>query len=205
MEERKLNEKESLKLITQMIENTQQNTEIGGSNHFIIWGITILMVSLTVGTFVLLTGNMLFNIAYFLIPIIGYSWDRTLSRKEKVTTYIDKMVNVTWKVCGVFCIAVPIIITLLSIFASDYLIFRNGSLYTLIPSIEIIIVSLSIAVTGIIINSKSIRTAGFVGLCLSFLTFVSVPYAVPYTFSIWSIACLIIPGIKFKREIKQSY
>lgn len=203
MEERKLNERESLELITRMIQNTQQNTDVGGSNQFIIWGVTILIVSAIVGTLILLTNNMIFNFGYFLIPIIGYCWSKTLKRKERVVTHMDKMLDITWKVCGIFCLAVPIITSLLSTIFADDLIFKNGGLYAIIPSIEIIIVSLAIAMTGIIINSKSIRVAGFVGLFISFLTFISAPYAIHYTFAIWSIACLIIPGIKLNREIKQ--
>ena len=38
MEERKLNEKESLELITRMIRNTKHNLEIGDGNIFLFWG-----------------------------------------------------------------------------------------------------------------------------------------------------------------------
>ncbi len=40
MEERKLNEKESLELITRMIRNTKHNLEIGDGNIFLFWGIS---------------------------------------------------------------------------------------------------------------------------------------------------------------------
>ena len=38
MEDRKLNEKESLELITQMIQNTRRNLDAGGGNMFLLWG-----------------------------------------------------------------------------------------------------------------------------------------------------------------------
>lgn len=204
MEERKLNEKESLELITRMIKNTQQNIEVGGGNQFIVWGVSILVTSVIVGILIILTGNMVFNFAWFLIPIIGYTWNGTLKKDEKILTHIDKMLKTTWMVCGMFCVAIPFIATLLSYFSENYLIFKNGEIFTLIPIIEIIVVSLGIAVTGIIINSKSIRVAGFIGLCISFLTLLHIPYAIQLTFAIWAIACLIIPGVKLNHEIKES-
>ena len=38
MEERKLNEKESLELIAQMIQNSKKNLQVGRGNQFILWG-----------------------------------------------------------------------------------------------------------------------------------------------------------------------
>ncbi len=38
MEDRKLNEKESLELITQMIRNTRRNLDAGSGNMFLLWG-----------------------------------------------------------------------------------------------------------------------------------------------------------------------
>ena len=38
MEDRKLNEKESLELITQMIRNTRRNLDAGCGNMFLLWG-----------------------------------------------------------------------------------------------------------------------------------------------------------------------
>ena len=37
MEDRKLNEKESLELITQMIRNTRRNLDAGSGNMFLLW------------------------------------------------------------------------------------------------------------------------------------------------------------------------
>ena len=39
MEERLLNEKESLALITQMINSSKKNMEIGQGNYLLIWGL----------------------------------------------------------------------------------------------------------------------------------------------------------------------
>ena len=51
MEEKPLNEKESLELITQMIRNTQKKMEKGSGLPFLIWGYVTIAVSLAVWTY----------------------------------------------------------------------------------------------------------------------------------------------------------
>ena len=46
MEDRKLNEKESLELIAQMIRNTRRNLDAGGGNMFLLWGYVGAVVTL---------------------------------------------------------------------------------------------------------------------------------------------------------------
>lgn len=48
MEERKLNEKESLELIAQMIQNTKNRLETNCGMPFLFWGYTTLFVSLPI-------------------------------------------------------------------------------------------------------------------------------------------------------------
>lgn len=49
MEDRKLNEKESLELITQMIRNTRWNLDAGSGNMFLLWGYVCVLLTLVVG------------------------------------------------------------------------------------------------------------------------------------------------------------
>ena len=202
MVERKLNEKESLELITQMIKNTQRNVDVGGGNQFIVWGVSILATSIVVLGLLFLTENHLFQFAWFLIPVIGSIWQRVAGNRDKIITHMDKMLKTLWMVCGVFCVSIPLLAVIFNYFHQETILDSNV-IFTLIPMIEIVIVSLCIAVSGIILSSKPLRVAGFLGMCISFLTLTSIPYASPYTFAIWSIACLIIPGIKLNRTTKQ--
>lgn len=204
MEERKLNEKESLELITRMIRNTQQNIEVGSGNQFIVWGVSILIASIVVAILTVISGNPLYNFAWFLIPVIGYTWNRVLVKEEKVFTHIDKLLGQTWAVVGVSCVSIPIIIGLLNYFAGNDLIIKGGALYSFIPMIEIIIVSLGVAVSGIAINSKCIKIASFIGLCISFLTLLYIPHIMVFAYATFGIVCFILPGIKLNQEIKKT-
>ena len=46
MEDKELNEQESLKLITQMIQNTRRNLDTGSGNMFLLWGYVSAIVTL---------------------------------------------------------------------------------------------------------------------------------------------------------------
>ena len=106
MEERRLNEKESLELITRMIKNTQQNIGVINGNQFIVWGVSILAVSLVFVVLDITVTNILINYVWFLIPVFGYTWNKVLNKHEKVFTHMDKLLKLTWGVCGVFCILI---------------------------------------------------------------------------------------------------
>ena len=58
MEERKLNEKESLELIAQMIQNTRRNLDAGSGNMFLLWGYLGVVVTLLVLAAVYLDGGI---------------------------------------------------------------------------------------------------------------------------------------------------
>ena len=71
MQEKPLNEKESLELITRMIQNTQQKMERGAGAPFLIWGYATVITTLTVWIVVRFTLNYQFNYLWFMIPVIG--------------------------------------------------------------------------------------------------------------------------------------
>ncbi len=206
MEERKLNEKESLELITQMIQNTQKNTQVGSANQFIIAGVATLITAIVVGALISITNNQDYQFLWFLIPIIVKTWSYFGRKGENIITHIDKMLTTLWYVIVLFCISIPLIVTAMFMYKPilDMLYFQDGRLFLIISFVEILFISIGIAVTGIIIDYKAFKVAGFVGMTISFLTLFALPYMVPYAFAIFAIACLIIPGIKFNRQLKKS-
>lgn len=68
MEDKKLNEKESLELITQMIQNTRRNLDTGSGNMFLVWGYVSVLVTLTV-----LGGCVLYKESSLDVGILGNS------------------------------------------------------------------------------------------------------------------------------------
>ena len=101
MEEKKFTEKESLELISQMIQATRKNLVKGQGNYFIIYGYTAAILSIIIYTLLCMTHTPWWWAGWFLmfLPVI------ILSFKEKrntptVITYTDSMVNKVWQVMG---------------------------------------------------------------------------------------------------------
>lgn len=89
MENKKLNEKESLELISQMIQNTRTRVEKDGGTPFLIWGYGTVIISLLVWYMVASTGKYEWQYLWFLLPAIGFPGTLWVTRKNEspVKTY----------------------------------------------------------------------------------------------------------------------
>ena len=103
MEDRKLNEKESLELITQMIRNTRWNLDAGSGNMFLLWGYVCVLLTLVVWAGVGLTQNFAWMWGFWGIPVVGYLLSYIFMRKKDkpVSLYIDKVLNEMWQFMGI--------------------------------------------------------------------------------------------------------
>ena len=72
MEERKLNEKESLELITQMIQNTKDRMAENSGTPFLLWGYVTVIISLLVWFLLKETGNNNWQFLWLLMPAVSY-------------------------------------------------------------------------------------------------------------------------------------
>lgn len=155
MEERQLNEKESLELITRMIQNTQRKLEKGNGMPFLVWGYTTIVVSLLIWYFLSTTGDYRIHYLWFLIPVIAGPMMFVLIRKyEKgVKTYIDRVVGYVWIVMGV----------------TGFMISITAMFFWNLPILFIVILLMGsgTAITGLVIRFTPIAVAGFVGIVLS--------------------------------------
>ena len=176
-----------------MIQNTRKNLVVGGGNQFIIWGMSIISTSIVMVILNLFTDNTICSFIWFLIPIIGYVYNRKNRYKEKVFTHIDNILKFVWIICGLFCVLTPVIICILYYFNSSI-----EMLFSIIPFIELLIVSIGVSISGLVLKTKYIVISGFWGLVVSFITFIDAPYIIPMTYMIWATICLIVPGIFLK-------
>ncbi len=101
MEDRKLNEKESLDIITQMIRNTQAKMEQNVGRPLLILGYVSVIVALGIWFAKVSTDDYRWNFLWFLVPVIGWTLVFLLGRKHNyVTTYIDRIINYVMLVFG---------------------------------------------------------------------------------------------------------
>lgn len=115
MEERLLNEKESLELITQMINSSKKNMEIGQGNYLLVWGYFTTALSIILFTLIALTHNMIWSWGWMLMfvmwPVMSY---RQRQQPPRVITYTDKVIMQVWQVMGwMFVIAIYMLTMLL--------------------------------------------------------------------------------------------
>ena len=149
MEDKKLNEKESLALITQMINSSKENMEIGQGNIMLIYGCFTTALSIVLFVLISLTHNFIWSWGWMLMfvmwPIMSY---RQRQRPPKVVTYTDKVISKVWQVMGWM-----FIVTFLTIGIIEFSFARYIDFILMLP-LSLIYCGIGVSITGIIIQER---------------------------------------------------
>ena len=199
MEERKLNEKESLELIAQMIQNSKKNLQVGRGNQFILWGWLGAITSLVVMGMLMWTKNPMWNWLWFAIPVIGWPvmmWQ--LKKEEKpVVTFTDKVLKAVWMSIG----SIGMLGTfLMAIYAKNMML--------MLPGVSILI-AIGVFITGAILDDRVLKTRTFGALLLIMMASCHIVfmqdgfYWYYITFSLGFIVMLVMPGYHLNKEAKK--
>ena len=181
MEDRKLNEKESLEIISKMIRNTQSKMEQNIGRPLMILGYVSVIIALGVWYGNVFVGDYRWNFLWFLVPLIGWPIVYKLnSKKQFATTYLDRIIKYVWIV-----FTVGILLTCsLSVFLWDL-----DSLF-----FSAISIGMMAALTGLIVRVNSITISGFVGMLISPVTLFLQDGNQILAIGAMFIVLLIIPG-----------
>lgn len=200
MEDKKMNEKESLELIAQMIQNSKKNLQVGSGNIFLLWGYLSAITSLLIYALILWTGNYLWNILWAVIPAVGYPVMYWLQKNEDshVSTYMDKLLVAIWKTVGVAGISIAFM-------SSIY--FQRMEL--MIPLV-LIICALGCSISGSILNDKWMYNGGGTSLSLGIVMLyhtinppeINLNYI---AFAVCFIVMFVIPGYRLNKGAKQNF
>lgn len=155
MEDKQLNEKESLELIAQMIRNTQRKLEKGNGVPFLTWGYTTIVVSVLVWYLLTTTQNYQWNFLWLAIPVIGYPLMLLTMKKQNASpkTYIDKIIKYVWIVVGISCFIPSLAASFMHDFPVLFLV--------------VLLISIGTTITGLIIKFTPLVVPGFIGMFLS--------------------------------------
>ena len=149
MEDKKLNEKESLALITQMINSSKKNMEIGQGNIMLIYGYFTTTLSIVLFVLISLTHNFIWSWGWMLMfviwPIMSY---RQRQKPPKVVTYTDKVISKVWQVMGWM-----FIVTFLTISIIEFSFARYIDFILMLP-LSLIYCGIGVSITGIIIQER---------------------------------------------------
>ena len=162
MEEKELNEKESLELISRMIQQTKQNMDSGRGNSLLLYGYAAVGISLVTYFLLLITHNKLWWFLWLLMLMLFLvdKW-RTRNKHAKVVTYTDGMVNSTWKVTGWLTVLIFGAITFFGIVIFKYLYFE------LMMPFSLICVGIGVSITGMVLKMKTLIYAPFIAFIIA--------------------------------------
>lgn len=159
MENKRINELESLELITDMIQKTKNGTAMKKDyNTFLLYGYSALTVSLVTWTLMLFTGKKEFMLIWFAMFLI-YLADTFICKRTKpeVTTYLDSMLGNVWKVTGSMFWLTIIAILLAGILTREI----N---FSLMMPLSLIYAGIGTSMTGLMIKEKAFVWTPLVGL-----------------------------------------
>lgn len=197
MEDRKLTEKESLELITEMIRNTRDRLHIGNGNMLLISGYGTAMAAVIQYILMLITGDPRSNLVWLVIPLIIMPLIKREKRKHKSvtapTTYVDKISNGIWKLVGTVALAGCALCT-------GFMIYGYNC-WLLMFIYALVVVGFGTTVQGIVIREKSlvaggmfsIIAGGFITCCVICKIPVLVIWATPLLI-VSFVLMTIIPG-----------
>lgn len=188
MEEKKLNEKESLELITRMIQNTRRNLDSGSGNIFLVWGYVGALLTLVVLAGVYFTKNPGWMWGFWGIPVIGYLLTYLLMRKRQkaAKSYIDKVLMQVWMILGLVCMMIVLMAT-------------NTERFEVILPLCAVVMSLGSIITGCIIRYTMFLVFPVLGLVWGMKSlFDALTQGTSYVSLLWFVAivvfAMIIPG-----------
>lgn len=198
MEERKLTEKESLELITRMIQNTRCNLDAGNGNLFLAWGYVGAILTLIVVGGLYFTKNPMWMWAFWAIPLIGIPVGIYLDSKvQKLPkSYTDKVLAEIWRMLGCLTMALVIGTTFMQQFE-------------FILPLCALLVSIGSILTGIIVRCKAFYLYSMIGLAIALYMLLSAmgdespTYISLLCFVVVSVFAMIIPGHMLNHAAKK--
>ena len=210
----KFNEKESLALISEMIEQARGNIQKGSGNVMIFWGFYIAFIALLNVILLLVLPNPNHSFWVWILSFFGWVIDRFLDKKVDkntiVKTHIDRIITATWKAMGISIVLFLIII-------NGYIIAMN--VYTEQSfRLSVLITPVIMLLTGVaeFITSKACRFKLFLkgavimwagALCclLSYMFFHSYSYITQFIIlAICMITGFVIPGYRLNKSVKKN-
>lgn len=191
MEDKQLNEKESLELIARMIKETQENTARYAAYPLLIWGYTTVAVTIVIWLAYLQTESYKVNYLWFALPAIAGPITIYFSRrdgKRGVKNYMDRITSQIWIVFG-------LVGWLLSCVAFTGRI----DILFMIP----LLMGMATTLSGCVTKYKPMIIAGAVGAALSFSILFMHGADRLLAFAAIFVIMMVIPGHILNKQMKQ--
>lgn len=161
MNDRPINEKESLEIITSMIAQTKKRYMLGDGNIMLLWGYLTVGVSALIWGLLAITNNPAVNWLWYLIWIIGGIATPVMVRKQTVRngvkTYTDKLISRLWTIVGWSAISI-------SFACLGLMLFKGLDPWAAMFMFALVIIPFAEIVNGLILEESSYIWGGAIGL-----------------------------------------
>lgn len=154
----KLNEKESLALISQMILETKQNLGLGQWNKFLFYGYASAIIGVGVYfCFKFTSSPMSYLLWFILLPLSLFAALFSKKHPPKVVSYLEKSIKSVWIVINtLFFLSLLIICLIYALSLVEVIHFG------LMAPLSLMYVAIGCAITGVLLKEKVVVwTSGF--------------------------------------------
>jgi len=106
-----LTAQDSLRVITETLNNNRRAILRNGAKYFLLWGAVLTVFSLVIYELWHCTGNPVWNMLWFAMPIVGYPLAAILRKHETVVpkNILGSLIGQTWALYGVFAVTIAAI------------------------------------------------------------------------------------------------
>ena len=150
IENKEMTAQQSLNIISEMMNNSRRIILQSSAKHFILWGILLIVTSFVIYELWHITGNPVWNVAWFVMPALGFPMVRILERKE--TDVPQNKINMN---IGLIWLTYCIFAVLLSVIAMLW-VPMNISL------IIVALVGFAECISGFLLKNWAITISGFI-------------------------------------------
>ena len=150
MEERKMNEAESLQLITSMINDSRARMSRDLGTPFLVWGYTTVVVAIIQALIVANVDDFMpYLLLWGAIPLIGWPLMLWLNRRDSgAVNYIDRCVGAVWTGIGIASVFIP---------------FYCGFGISVFSTV-VVLMGVGTYVTAVVIKDKIVKRIGVVAI-----------------------------------------
>ena len=180
---------ESLRLITETMNNNRKEIIRHSGKYFTMWGILLTVFSLLVYILWETTGNAAWNNLWFAMPVVGFPFSKWLKGKDGVVSaenVISRMNGGIWRTFAVFSCSVALFTLLFGILAKDSPV-RAIVLGASLTSEIVLLFGMAETISGIALKNWVIKIAGFVtgigGMAIYYLTGANEEQLLIFTFA----------------------
>lgn len=106
-----LTAQDSLRVITETLNNNRRAILRNGAKFFLLWGAILTVFSLVIYELWHCTGNPVWNLLWFAMPLVGYPLAAILRKRETVVpkNILGSLIGQTWALYGVFAVTIAAI------------------------------------------------------------------------------------------------